>query len=93
MASIFYKEILDARRHWEECILRGSDYHPRILYPPKLSDKCKELKRTFPNWEEYTQKSSSCALLLRKLLEMGFSKTEEEETRSNAGRGQSNSPE
>lgn len=54
MASVLYKEILDARRYLEECFLRENDYQPKILYPAKLSDKFKELKRTFPNRAERT---------------------------------------
>lgn len=68
MAPVFYKEILDARTYLKECVLRESDYHPRILYPAKLSHKFKEEERTFPNRAEHTQKTSSHAFFLRNLL-------------------------
>lgn len=98
MASVFYKEILDARRHLEEWILRQSDYHPRILYPAKLSDKCKELKKDISKMgRTHSKKFLPCTLSQETTGRCASAKPgkkdkkEEEEIRSNAGRGQSNS--
>lgn len=98
MASVFYKEILDARRHLEEWILRQSDYHPRILYPAKLSDKCKEEKKDISKMgRTHSKKFLPCTLSQETTGRCASAKPgkkdkkEEEEIRSNAGRGQSNS--
>ena len=39
LSADFSKEILQARRHWQEVltVMKGKDLHPRLLYPAKLS--------------------------------------------------------
>ena len=39
LSAIFSKEILQARRGWQEVfqVMKGKELHPRLLYPAKLS--------------------------------------------------------
>ena len=39
LSADFSKEILQARRHWQEVltVMKGKDLHPRLLYPAKQS--------------------------------------------------------
>ena len=44
LSADFSKEILQARRHWQEVltVMKGKDLHPRLLYPAKLSFRIKK---------------------------------------------------
>ena len=39
LSADFSKETLEARRGWKELfkVMKGKDFHPRLLYPTKLS--------------------------------------------------------
>ena len=51
LSADFSKEILQARRGWEEVfeVMKGKDLHPRLFYPAKLSFRMKGQIKCFPD--------------------------------------------
>ena len=51
LSADFSKEILQARRHWQEVltVMKGKDLHPRLLYPAKLSFTMQGQIKYFPD--------------------------------------------
>ena len=51
LSADFSKEILQARRGWEEVfqVMKGKDLHPRLLYPAKLSFRVEGQVKDFPD--------------------------------------------
>ena len=51
LSADFSKEILRARRGWEEVfqVMKGKDLHPRLLYPAKLLFRMEGQIKCFPD--------------------------------------------
>ena len=51
LSADFTKEILQARRGWQEVfqVMKDKDLHPRLLYPAKLSFRMEGQIKCFPN--------------------------------------------
>ena len=51
MSADFSKEILQARRNWQEIfkVMKSRDLQPRFLYPVKQSFRIKEQIKSFPD--------------------------------------------
>ena len=57
MSADFSKEILQARRDWQEIfqVMKSRDLQPRLLYPAKLSFRIEEQIKSFPNKKNLTE--------------------------------------
>ena len=51
LSADFAKETLQARRDWKEVfkVMKGKDWHPRRLYPAKLSFRMEGQVQCFPD--------------------------------------------
>ena len=51
MSADFAKEILQARRDWQEIfkVMKSKDLQPRLLYPAKLSFRIEGQIKSFPD--------------------------------------------
>ena len=51
LSADFSKETLQARRGWKEVfkVMKDKDFHPRLIYPAKLSFRMEGQKKCFPD--------------------------------------------